>query len=530
MSPKRAAKRPGASRRAKEAKAAKAPRDDDERDGEPGGEPGGDTARSAGPAHEYQPSLFVVFGVTGDLAARKLLPALYALHAQGHTPGGCYVLGVGRGDIDDATVRKIARTAAVEDERCTDAEARAWANAYVYGVGGGDADLAALARRIEEIEEKHGLGQRRVFYLSLPPVAFPTTIEALGRAGLHEVARPRGAAPGDAWSRIVIEKPFGRDVESARALNALVHRWFDESQVYRIDHYLGKETVQNLLVFRFANAMFESLWNREHVERVTITVAETLGVEARAAYYESAGQLRDMVQSHLTQLMTLVAMEVPSSIDAAAVRAEKLKVLRAIRPLGANDAVLGQYEAGEAEGKPVPAYREEPGVAPDSRTETFAAVMLYVENWRWQGVPFHLRTGKRLPKRMTEIEIRFRRAPVWMFRTVHRDALHRNTLILRLQPDESFTLYFEVKAPGKPFRLERLPLDFAYNEAFGTLPEAYQTLLLDVMMGDQTLFVHADEVEASWELYAPLLDGRRAVYPYAAGTWGPAEEAPMLEG
>ena len=422
-------------------------------------------ANGASLVHDYQPTLFVVFGVTGDLGARKLLPALYALHAQGLTPGGCYILGVGRGALDDAAVRKIARRAVVEDERCGEAEARAWASEFVFGSSGGEGDLTPLAERIAELEAKHDLGQRRVFYLSLPPVAFPGTIEAIGKAGLHRIAR-RGRAAGDSFARLVIEKPFGRDLESAKALNALVHRWFDESQVYRIDHYLGKETVQNLLVFRFANAMFESLWDRDHIEQVTITVAETLGVEKRAAYYESAGQLRDMVQSHLTQLMTLVAMEVPSSIDAASVRAEKLKVLRSIRPLGAGDAVLGQYEGGEIEGKEVPPYRREPGVAPDSRTETFAALTLHVENWRWQGVPFHLRTGKRLPKRLTEIKIQFRRAPVWIFRTVHAEALHRNTLILRLQPDESFTLYFEVKAPGKPFRLRQLPLDFAYAEAF----------------------------------------------------------------
>ena len=461
-----------------------------------------------------EPSLFIIFGGTGDLARRKLLPALWTLYRRGLAPG-CVVLGTSRdAGMDDAGFRRLAADAVRAAEPTADAAAvTAWTERFLH-YQHPDEEYADLRARIESLEREHALPARRAFYLALPPAAVPETVEKLGAAGLTKSA---------GWTRVVVEKPFGRDLESARALNALLHRWYDESQVYRIDHYLGKETVQNLLVFRFANAMFENLWNRDHIESVQITVAETVGVEKRAAYYESAGQLRDMVQSHLTQLMTLVAMEVPSSIDAASVRAEKLKVLRSIRPLGAGDAVLGQYEGGEIEGKEVPPYRREPGVAPDSRTETFAALTLHVENWRWQGVPFHLRTGKRLPKRLTEIKIQFRRAPVWMFRTVHAEALHRNTLILRLQPDESFTLYFEVKAPGKPFRLRQLPLDFAYAEAFEQLPEAYQTLLLDVMTGDQTLFVHADEVEASWRLYAPLLDGRRAVYPYAAGTWGPAE-------
>ena len=478
----------------------------------------------ARPTGACEPSALVVFGATGDLAQRKILPALWRLFARGATDGGCAVVGTSRdASVDDAKFREIAVEAVRRAHKKADpAAVRAWADKWLH-FQAADKDLAPLKQRVEEVEQALGLPGNRSFYLSLPPSAFPRTVEHLGECGLT-------AGPG--WKRLVIEKPFGRDLASAQSLNALVHRYFDEHQVYRIDHYLGKETVQNLLVFRFANAMFESVWDRDHVESVMITVAEELGVEERAGYYETAGALRDMVQSHLTQLMTLVAMEVPAAMDADSIRSEKLKVLRSVRPLSPTDAVLGQYEPGEIGGKDAPGYREEPGVAPDSRTETFVALTLHVENWRWQGVPFFLRTGKRMPRRLTEIEIKFRRAPVWMFRGGASAPegpgreLHRNTLLVTLQPNEGFSLYFDVKAPGDPFRIRRLPLHFTYAEEFGEdLPEAYETLVRDVLTGDQTLFVHAAEVEASWALYAPLLDGRRAVYPYPAGTWGPTEAA-----
>lgn len=470
-----------------------------------------------------EPSVFIIFGATGDLAKRKILPALWQLYSQGATAAGCAILGTSRdATIDDAKYRDIVVEAVRGAHKEADeAQVRAWADKWVF-FQAADKDLNPLKARLLEVEGSLGLPGNRAFYLSLPPAVFPGTVKHLGEIGLN-----RG--PAGTWTRIVIEKPFGRDLATARALNEVVHSTFDEHQVYRIDHYLGKETVQNLLVFRFANAMFESVWDRDHVESVMITVAEELGVESRAGYYETAGALRDMVQSHLTQLLTLVAMEVPAAMDADSIRAEKLKVIRSVRPLSAGDAVLGQYEAGEINGKPVPGYRDEPGVAPDSRTDTFAAITLGIENWRWQGVPFYLRTGKRMPKRLTEIEIKFRRAPVWMFRgqASQQDTpgaeLHRNTLLVTLQPDEGFSLFFDVKAPGEPFRIRRLPLHFNYAEAFQGSPEAYETLMRDVLVGDQTLFVHAAEVEASWALYAPLLDGRRAVYPYAAGTWGPAE-------
>jgi glucose-6-phosphate 1-dehydrogenase len=481
------------------------------------------------------PVVLVLFGATGDLAARKILPALFALHERGATAAGCRVVGVSRDPaLDDAAMGALAanavRAARAGAHAADEAVLTAWAAQNVRAVHATGDDLTPLASALAAIDADTGTPATRIFYLSTPPDVFPRLIDGLGTAGL---AKPAGSGA----VRLVIEKPFGRDLASSRALNDTVHRWFDESQVYRIDHDLGKETVQNLLVFRFANAFFESLWNRDHIESVQITVAETLGVEERAAYYDHAGQLRDMVQSHLLQLFSLVAMEVPSTLDAEAVRSEKLKVLRATRPLTAADAVLGQYEPGRLESGDVRGYREEHGVSPDSRTETFAALALRVDNWRWQGVSFFLRTGKRLARRLTEIEIKFRRAPVWMFRSAlhetpdatgadaaaHPTELHRNTLVLTLQPDEGFRLYIDVKAPGEPFRLFHLPLHFNYKDQFEELPEAYQTLLLDVMIGDQTLFVHADEVAASWSLLAPLLDGRRAVYPYPAGSWGPLE-------
>ncbi|GAC1517104.1 MAG: glucose-6-phosphate dehydrogenase [Gemmatimonadaceae bacterium] len=464
---------------------------------------------------EAEASVFVIFGGTGDLARRKILPALFQLHAQGATRRGCVIIGVTRDtDMDDVRFRSIAVEAAVAAGNAR-GEATAWAASSVFFQSVPDASRASyvtLKTRIESLETGTG---NRAFYVALPPQAFEPTIRGLGESGLNR---------SSGWTRLVIEKPFGRDLASARALNDLLHQYFDESQIFRIDHYLGKETVQNLLVFRFANAMFETLWNRNHIECVKITVAEEVGVEQRAGYYDGAGALRDMVQSHLTQLLALVAMEVPSAITADAIRMEKIKALRAIVPLEASNVVLAQYDRGRtADGRELAAYREEPGVAADSRTETFAAVRLDIDNWRWQGVPFFLRTGKRLGRRLTEIEVTFRRAPVWMFRTVKADGLSSNTLLLTLQPDEGFSLFVDVKVPGEPFRLHRLPLHFNYSEAFKTLPEAYQTLLLDLLLGDSTLFVHADEVEVAWALYQPLLGGAVPVHSYPAGGSGPPE-------
>ena len=471
-----------------------------------------------GAGQTTEPSVFVIFGVTGDLAKRKILPALYELHRHGLTDRGCIILGVSRdAAMDDAGLRAVVRDSIPKGDGAQPGDIASWADASIFyqPIGNGDpGDFTALKTRIEGLEHDHNIAGKRSFYLSLPPEAFPPTIAGLGAAGLNHSA---------GWTRLVIEKPFGRDLPSAEALNRLVHQYFDESQVYRIDHYLGKETVQNLLVFRFANAMFESLWNRDHIESVEITVAEELGVEQRAGYYEHAGALRDMVQSHLTQLLALVAMEVPTAFEAGAIREEKIKALRSIAPMREDSAVFGQYTAGRIDGQPVAGYRQEPGVSPSSNTETFVALRICLDNWRWQGVPFYLRTGKRLARRLTEIRVKFRQAPVWMFRSMSDASPQANTLVITLQPNEGFLLFFEVKAPGEPFRLQRLTLHFDYDEAFKTLPEAYQTLLLDLLRGDQTLFVHAEEVEASWRLYAPLLERTTPPHPYPAGTWGPPE-------
>jgi len=464
------------------------------------------------------PCLFVIFGATGDLMRRKLLPALHQLIGDGLLHDRCHILGVGRDEkLTDERFRRQARAALAEAGPKTPQKARRWCDACVdyQGIGtGGAADYERLAARIAEIERRRGLRGNRVLYLALPPAAFPGTIEALGKAGLN---RSKG------WTRLVIEKPFGHDLASARALNALVHRYFDEAQVYRIDHYLGKEAVQNLLAFRFGNALFESAWNRDHIESVRITVAEELGIEHRAAYYEQTGALRDMVQNHLTQLLTLTAMEVPAAFEADSIRFEKVKVLRSVAPIRDNAVVFGQYAPGKAERKKLPGYRQEPGVAARSRTETFVGLQLEIDNWRWQGVPFRLCTGKRLARQATEITIDFRRPPVALFRSLDGCATHTNVLVITLQPDEGFDLSFEVKAPAERFTLQTQHMTFRYAEAFGKpRSRGYETLLLEVVQGDQTLFVHADEAEASWRLYAPLLRKRWPLRSYPAGGPGPA--------
>jgi glucose-6-phosphate 1-dehydrogenase len=455
----------------------------------------------------------VILGATGDLTRRKLFPALARLMSRGLMGKRFFVLGASRGELSDDQFRALART--IVDAAPT--ASSAWCDQCVFYQTMGDygaGDYQALQARIEQIEREHGLPGNRIFYLALPPFQFELAIAGLGEAGL---------AQGPGWTRLVVEKPFGRDLASAQALNATAHRYFDESRIFRIDHYLGKETVQNLLVFRFANAIFESLWNRDHVESVRITVAETLGVEQRAGYYEQVGALRDMVQNHATQLATLVAMEVPVAYTADGIRDEKVKALSSVQPIALDDVVFGQYVAGTIDGAPAAGYRQEPGVAPDSTVETFVALKLAFDNWRWQGVPFLVRSGKRLPERVTQIDVAFRKPPVCLFKSMGAPEMHSNVLRITLQPNEGFALLFDIKGPGDPLRLRALPLRFEYRDAFGPLPDAYETLILEILAGDQTHFVHASWVEASWQIYTPLLHEPIEVRPYPAGTWGPPE-------
>lgn len=449
---------------------------------------------------------------------RKLLPSLFRLASSGSLPQNCQVLGVARDrTLTDAQFRAWARKA-IAEAGLSEKSAR-WCDSCLHYQSvdpASEEDYRALGARIESIEAKRGAGSEaanRILYLALPPQAFEGTIASLGKAGLNK---------SKGWTRLVIEKPFGRDLPSALALNTLVHGYFAESQIYRIDHYLGKETVQNLLAFRFGNALFESAWNRDHVKSVQISVAEQTSIGSRAGYYEHTGALRDMVQNHLTQLLALTAMEVPAAFAADSIRFEKVKALRSVAPIAKDAVVFGQYARGMEGRKKLPGYLDEPGVAADSRTETYVAMRLELQNWRWQGVPFYLRTGKSMPRRSTRIVIDFRKPPVALFRSMDGRGPRRNRLAINLQPEQGFDLSFEVKSAGDRFTLQTERMQYRYPPESDSLWDGYETLLLEVLRGDQTLFVHADETEASWRLYGPLLKRRSKPHPYAAGSWGPA--------
>ncbi|NDY41497.1 glucose-6-phosphate dehydrogenase [Dissulfurirhabdus thermomarina] len=474
----------------------------------------------------------VIFGASGDLAHRKLLPALFALHRRGLLPPAFFVLGCARSPLGDDGFRERVR--ATLRARFPDRPAgavRAFADRHAYLSG--DYDDPAFYRRLGErlagLEAEAGTGGNRLFYLAVPPGVAPRIIEGLGAAGL---AREEGR--GGAWARVVAEKPFGRDLASALALDERLHRVLSERQIYRIDHYLGKETVQNILMFRFANAIFEPVWNRRYVDHVQITVAEAAGVEHRAGYYEGAGCLRDMFQNHMLQMLSLVAMEPPASFGADRVRDEKVKLLRAVRPFPPEELgrwlVRGQYGPGGTGDDRVAGYREEPGVAPDSRVETFVAARLLVDNWRWKGVPFYLRSGKRLARRVSEIAITFKEVPHSMFEGLVPAEPAPNVLVLNVQPEEGVALSIQTKKPGPKSCLTILSMDFSYRDVFGVeMPEAYERLLLDCMLGDQTLFLRHDDMEVAWSLLTPVLEawaeerpGVGEVYPYEPGSWGPA--------
>jgi glucose-6-phosphate 1-dehydrogenase len=482
------------------------------------------------------PTTFVIFGASGDLTRRKLLPAIYRLARRGRLPAQFAVIGISRTPMGDDAFRTQFRDSLKEfagSDTGRDEIAESLASRMYFVAG--ETDDAGLYHRLQarltEIKGAEGV----LFYLAVPPTVYATVIEQLGVSGLAD-APPRG------WRRIIVEKPFGTDLDSARALNRLAHQHFDEDQVYRIDHYLGKETVQNLLVFRFGNGMFEPVWNRRYIDHVQITAAETVGVEHRAAYYEGAGALRDMVQNHLMQVLSLVAMEPPIAFNAESVRNRKMDALLAVQPLVATGAaapasgghvVRAQYRAGWVSGAEVPGYRTEKGVNPGSATETYAAVRLNLDNWRWAGVPFYLRTGKRLPKRTTEIAIQFRRPPLEIFRRASQVSVAPNLLIVNVQPDEGISLRFETKLPGTRMQIAPVMMNFRYGTTFGSeVPEAYETLLLDAMLGDPTLFARHDFVETSWALIGPVLDAWRAqpgdIPTYEAGEWGPTEADDLI--
>ncbi|MGH7670323.1 MAG: glucose-6-phosphate dehydrogenase [Gemmatimonadaceae bacterium] len=489
----------------------------------------------------------VVLGATGDLSRRKLMPALYQMAKDGLLPEPFQLLGVGRSPYDDDAFRTMTRAELATSGDIEGVDDAVWErlSAQIHYVAGDFSEAAtysAIEERLAAIEEPYPAEARnRLFYLAVPPSVFEDIVRQLSESGL--APKSDGAAERP-WRRVVIEKPFGHDLATARALNHLVLDLFDECQLFRIDHYLGKETVQSILVFRFANAIFEPLWNRQSIAHVQITVAETVGVEKRGRYYEEAGVVRDMFQNHLMQLLALTAMEPPVTMSADAVRDEKVKVLRSVRGMGPadieNSVTRAQYRATSHNGGEVLGYRREPMIAPDSVTPTFAAMRLYLDNWRWKGVPFFLRSGKRMADRVSEVSVQFRDPPHLMFGHETSKLLAPNTLVIRIQPDEGVSLSFQVKTPGAVYQLARqmevapVAMDFAYRDAFGDVnPPAYETLLVDVMVGDATLFTRSDEVEAAWGVVDPILDYWDAHPParmdtYEAGTWGPASAHQLI--
>jgi glucose-6-phosphate 1-dehydrogenase len=489
---------------------------------------------AAGTRRIPDPCAMVIFGASGDLAERKLIPALYYLWRAKLLPETFCVVGCGKTQFSNEAFREkmnsgVKKYLRLQPEDYDSLEAFLRKIYYLAGDYGTEEAYSGLRTLLDQLDREGGSEGNRLFYLATPPSFFPVAVQHLGNSGL---ARP--LEEGKTYSRVVIEKPFGRDLASARELNQIVTRVFKEEQVYRIDHYLGKETVQNLLVVRFGNGIFEPFWNRRYIDHVQIAVAEELGMEGRGGYYEEAGLVRDMIQNHVLSLLSLVTMEAPAIFEATGVRDEKAKVMRAIRPIPlerlSEFAVRGQYVDGWENNERLPAYRAEPKVSPQSTIETFAALKLFIDNWRWADVPFYLRSGKRLSKRISEINVHFRRAPHLLFKGTGTTFIEPNCLSIHIQPDEGMSLMFNAKIPGSTMQIRPVTMNFRYEEAFGQSPPstAYETLLFDAMVGDSMLFTRADFVDLAWELLTPVLnrwrdDGRKGLYFYEPGTWGPSE-------
>lgn len=480
--------------------------------------------------------VLIIFGASGDLASRKLIPALFSLKLQGLLPEKILILGVGRTSFTDEEFRKKmvdSIKSYSEEKNIDDHQTGLFTGllSYIridYNVTG---DFENLKEKLLEVDKSHSTDGNYIFYMATPPGVYKTISENIARAGLADQSK--------GFRRFIYEKPFGNDLESARNLNHILHKMIGEDQIYRIDHYLGKETVQNVLVTRFANGIFEPLWNRNYIHRVEITSSESIGVEERGSYYESSGALRDMVQNHLLQMTGLTAMEPPSSLEPDAVRNEILKIFQSLQPVREEDVpqqvIRGQYTGSLIRGECVPGYREEKDVAEDSMAETYVAMRFFINNWRWGGVPFYIRTGKRMPARVSEIVIYFKRTPHHLFQGVER-VLTSNMLIIRIQPDEGILLKFDMKEPGSGFKIKNVNMDFHYKDLADTrVPSAYERLLYDAMTGDSTLFTRDDEVETAWKFIDPIQKAWKnnpeiKLYGYPAGTWGPSNANEIIEG
>ena len=484
-----------------------------------------------------EPHVLVIFGASGDLAQRKLIPAVFDLYRGGYLPDAFALLGASRTDFSDEDFRKkvVFDNEHFEQKNTSDEDVKAFAEMLFYQdltSYDGEKDIKALGKRLESLDKKLGTGQNYIFYLSTPPKLYSTIPAALAKAGLND--SPEG------WSRLIVEKPFGYDEASAKQLNRDIQQHFPENNIYRIDHYLGKETVQNLLVTRFANGFFEPLWNRNYVQSVQITAAETVGVGGRGGYYDESGAMRDMVQNHLLQVLAHVAMEPPIRADAPSIRDEKLKLFKSLRPITKRDVkeqvIRAQYTAGKVNGKEVPAYRNAPGVPEDSRTETYVGMKFFIDNWRWAGVPFFVRTGKCLPLKLTEVVITFKNPPQALFADFDDYAMScDNQLIIRIQPDEGMALEFGMKVPGEGFRVKNVDMDFFYRDLTKKdVPAAYTRLLLDCMKGQPTLYARGDSVEAAWAFVDPILEAWKnddvPLYSYTPGSWGPLQADALWSG